>query len=392
METNISPVQESKRLVWIDAARGFAIFGIFIVNIGGFGAPYFIHGGGEDVWTSSIDRTTQWVIDVFFQASFYTLFSLLFGFGFQLLNERLINRNLKPSLFLFRRLFILICFGLIHAFAIWYGDILLTYGLIGLLLLLFLRVKPSTLIIWGTSLLVGSVGLISFGLFAVRDLLGGANDDGIAQALVNYRSGSLITIWTQNYQDWVFGNGGISYLLLVTTLLPLFLFGMYLAQKKWLHEPQKHKAILIRLWAISFVLFIGIKMGIYLFGNPLWFAYIQDNIGGTASAIFYISSITLIGQNNLGGKLIKPLIAVGRMSLTNYIMQSLICFILFYGVGFGLYGYVGPFTTVLIVLLVFIIQIFISKWWFHHFLFGPLEWIWRSLMYVKRQPFRKKKV
>ncbi|AXI08752.1 hypothetical protein CUC15_07415 [Oceanobacillus zhaokaii] len=390
METNVSPVQESKRLIWLDAARGFAIFGIFIVNIGGFGAPYFIHGGGEAVWTSSIDKITQWIVDVLFQASFYTLFSILFGFGFQILRERLIVRNVKPTLFLLRRLVILICFGLIHAFAVWYGDILLTYGLIGLLLLLFAEVKPKTLLGWGIGLLAGSVGLISFGLFAVRNLLGGANESGIAKALVNYRSRSLTIIWEQNYQDWLLGNGGISYLFLATTLLPLFLFGMYLAQKRWLHEPQKYKGILLRLWGISFVIFFILKMGPYLFGNPLWFGYIQDNIGGTASAIFYIVSITLIGQSNLGKKLIHPFIAVGRMSLTNYILQSLICFILFYGIGFGLYGYVSPFITVLIVLFVFIIQIFISKWWFHHFLFGPLEWSWRSLMYLKWQPFRKK--
>ena len=336
-----------------------------------------------------IDKITQWVIDVFFQASFYTLFSILFGFGFQILIERLIIRNVKPTPFLFRRLIILSGFGLIHAFAIWYGDILLTYGLIGLLLLLFLEVNPKTLLGWGIGLLVGSVGLISFGLYAARDLLGGMNDSGIAQALVNYRSGSLITIWAQNYQDWLLGNAGIGYLFLAITLLPLFLFGIFLAQKRWLHEPEKYKAILRILCGISFVIFITLKMGVYLFGNPLWFAYIQDNIGGTASAIFYIVSITLIGQSNFGKKIIHPLIAVGRMSLTNYIMQSLICFIVFYGVGFGLYGYVSPFISVLIVVFVFIVQIFISKWWFKHFLFGPLEWIWRSLMYVKWQPFRK---
>ncbi len=127
MNSQAAPIKEASRLQWVDAARGFAIFGIFMVNIGAFSAPYFLYGGAEDTWTQTIDRYTMEIIDIFFQASFYTLFSLLFGFGFQMLKERLVEKNIDVGPFLFRRLFILICFGVIHAFFIWNGDILLHY-------------------------------------------------------------------------------------------------------------------------------------------------------------------------------------------------------------------------------------------------------------------------
>src|SRR5699024_2612276 len=95
--------------------------------------PYFLYGGEKDVWPLPIDQTTQMLIDMFFQASFYTLFSVLFGFGLQILKERLIVKEIAVMPFLIRRLTILIMFGMIHAFLIWHGDILLSYGIIGLI-------------------------------------------------------------------------------------------------------------------------------------------------------------------------------------------------------------------------------------------------------------------
>lgn len=386
---HFSPTNESNRLVWIDAARGFAIFGIFIVNIGAFSAPYFMYGGAEVGWSSSVDRFTQGFIDIFFQASFYTLFSILFGFGIQLLKSRLVARNADVQSFLFRRLIILVGFGIFHAFFIWHGDILLSYGLAGILLLLFLNMKDKALILWSILLFGGSVGLLSLAMYGARNYLGGYDESLINQTLSNYQSNSLLTIWSQNYHDWLYANGVISILFLAATLIPLFLFGMYIARKQWLHKPNENKVILKKLWVISLLAFIVIKMGPYLFGNPIWFSYIQDNIGGTASAIFYIISITLLAGSKQGILLIQPFISVGRMALTNYLLQSVISFILFYGVGFGLYGSIRPAAGIIIVLIIFIMQVYFSKWWFTRFRFGPMEWVWRSLTYNKLQPFRK---
>lgn len=385
----VTPTKGSERLTWIDAARGFAIFGIFVVNIGAFSAPYFMYGGAEEVWMAPIDQFTQAFKDVFFQASFYTLFSILFGFGFQIMNERAIDKGINVKLFLFRRLLILIGFGVIHAFLIWSGDILLSYGIVGLFLIAFIFRKNITLLVWAVIMLGSSAAYFSMYLYDFRAYLGYANYQGIRQATQNYTSNQLPVILSQNLHDWLYANGLFTYILLLTTLLPMFLLGMYIARKRWLHEPTAKKRVIWICWGMSLLFFTMLKWGPYLYGNPEWFYFIQDNVGGTASAVFYLFSITLCYQNRIGAKLLKPFSYVGRMSLTNYIMQSLISFILFYGVGFGLYGTITPSVSIGIVVVVFSLQVVFSKLWMAKFRFGPLEWVWRSLTYKKIQPMMR---
>src|SRR5699024_11056404 len=383
------PLQKSERMMWIDAARGFAILGIFVVNIGAFSAPYFLYGGEKDAWSHAIDQFTHVMIDIFFQASFYTLFSLLFGFGLQILKERLITKGIAVSPFLFRRLIILMMFGMIHAFLIWHGDILLSYGIIGLFFMAFIYRSDRAILLWGTLILGSSVFLYTVMLYNVRAFLGGANTSGIHRAETYYASNDWFVILDQNLNDWLYANSIFSYVLLGTTLLPLFLIGMYLARKRWLHNPSQHRKRLWAAWVVSLIVFIALKMGPYLNGNPEWFSYTQDNVGGAASALFYLFSITLSAQSIFGKKLLKPFSFVGRMSLSNYILQSLICFILFYGVGFGLYGSVRPIEAMGIVALVYTLQVFVSKWWLAKYRYGPLEWLWRSLTYKQKQPLRE---
>lgn len=390
MHQRAQPVSEKKRLYWIDAARGFAVFGIFIVNIGAFSAPYFRYGGEDIYWQSSVDQVTLAIIDIFFQASFYTLFSILFGFGIQLMNESFARKSLQPHIYLLRRLGALIGFGMIHAFVIWHGDILLSYGVIGLLLLLFLKRTDQTWIAWIVILFGGSTVFFTFLLYLVRDYLNIPNTNAIESALERYQSSNLFVIWEQNYTDWLANNGVFGFLILAITLLPLFLIGMYIARKRWLHEPHRFQPFLQKLWLLLLIVFISFKAGPYLFGNPAWFGIVQDNIGGAASALFYIVSITLVAQQAIGQKLLAPLVAVGRMAFTNYILQSVISFILFYGAGFGWYGTIRPLEGVLIAVVLFIVQVALSNWWLRRYLYGPLEWVWRSFTYGEKQPFKRK--
>lgn len=384
-----APTRVENRLEHIDIVRGFAILGIFIVNIGSFSAPYFIYGGAEMVWNTPLERTVQAFIDIFFQGSFYTLFSILFGFNWQLMKDRLQAKEMAITPFLLRRQFGLIGFGVIHAFLIWHGDILLSYGLIGLFLFLFIEVKERTLFVWANILLIGSVGLITLALYATRDLLNYSDELAINQAIENYSSNELLLIWKQNLHDWSLSNSDIGFILLIMILLPLFLLGMYLARKRVFHEPEKHEHTLKRLLIITFLFSILFKAGPYLIGNPAWLSYLQDNLGGAASALFYMTLLTVLSQTESGRKLLRPLRYVGRTALSNYILQSIICFILFYGFGFGLYNSVPPSVSIVIVVFIFILQILISKWWLSRYRFGPLEWVWRSWNYKAIQPLRK---
>lgn len=385
----MQPYQVNKRLEWIDAARGFAILGIFMVNIGSFSAPYFLYGGAEDAWTAGIDQFSLAFIDIFFQASFYTLFSILFGFGIQIQKDSLDKKKISPYAFFGRRLGTLIVFGIIHAFAVWNGDILLTYGTMGFLLLLFLNSRDKTLVGWGIGLLGFSTIAFTGLQYLARDFIVLGNTSEIEQAFQSYRSNDLSIILAQNFQDWQLSNGLLGFIIYPFIILPLFLFGMYLARKRWLHDPLSYRSILKKIWAFSLVVFILFKIGPYLFGNPLWFALVQDNIGGTASAVFYLTTITLLWQQDIPRKILRVLTPIGKMALSNYLLQSVISFCLFYGAGFGLYGEIRPVQQILIVLVIFCLQIIGSTIWLRYFQFGPAEWLWRCITYKKMQPFRR---
>ncbi|GIO21655.1 DUF418 domain-containing protein [Oceanobacillus sp. J11TS1] len=384
----MQPYQVNKRLEWIDAARGFAILGIFMVNIGAFSAPYFLYGGAEEAWTSTINQFSLIVVDIFFQASFYTLFSILFGFGIQIQKDSLDKKDISPYAFFGRRLGTLIIFGMIHAFAIWYGDILLTYGTMGFLLLLFLYREDKVLIGWAAGLLGISTLVFTSLQYLARDFIAFSYSAEIEQAFQSYRSNDLSAILSQNYQDWQLSSGIISFFIYPFIFLPLFLFGMYLARKRWFHDPLSYKPILKKMWAITLVVFILFKIGPYAFGNPLWFSLAQDNIGGTASALFYLTSITLLWQKGFFQKILRLLTPIGKMALTNYLLQSIISFWVFYGVGLGLYGEIRPIMQIGIAFIIFCLQIIGSKIWLQYFRFGPVEWLWRSITYKKMQPIK----
>ncbi|WP_082234680.1 DUF418 domain-containing protein [Halobacillus massiliensis] len=385
-----APLQEAERLSWIDAARGLAILGIFMVNMPAFNAPFFLYGGGDEYWTSTTDQFVESLIDIFFQASFYTLFSLMFGFGLYMMKERLELKNMNYRSVIVRRLLVLIGFGLIHAFFIWHGDILLSYGVLGLVMMAFFNVSPKALLIWAFSMLAVLVVPFTLALYGVRNMLGGfSNEARVQNALQNYGNGSLIDIWQQNLNDWMYSNNLGTVPFLALSLIPMFLIGAYIAKKRWLHEPEFHMKSIKRWWAVTGLLFILFKAGPYVIGNPEWLQLLQDNIGGSASAVFYLLSITLVFRTKAGSKILKPLTWVGRMSLSNYIIQSVISFGLFYSAGFGLYGQVSPLSSVLLVLLIFTIQAAASKAWFVKFRYGPLEWLWRTLTYGKKQPLKR---
>lgn len=196
---------------------------------------------------------------------------------------------------------------------------------------------------WAIGLLGASTLALTGLQYAARNFIDISYTAEINQAFQSYQSNDFSIILAQNFQDWQLSNGIFSFFLFPFIFLPLFLFGMYLARKRWFHEPLVHKGILKKVWVISLVVFIVFKIGPYTFGNPLWFSLVQDNIGGTASAVFYLTSITLLWEKDRAQKVLGVLKPIGKMALSNYLLQSIISFWLFYGIGFGLYGKSGPF-------------------------------------------------
>ncbi|WP_066187025.1 DUF418 domain-containing protein [Gracilibacillus timonensis] len=384
--SNPLPLTDSKRLPWIDSARGFAILGIFLVNLASFHGPYFLYGNGQNYWGLGDPGIIQMLLDIFFQASFYSLFSFLFGFGMYMIYDNLSAKQVEsPRKWMVRRLIILLIIGAIHAFVIWYGDILITYALVGLLLLLFLTRKNITLWVWFACLLVIPVLMLTGLLFLtslVADTSSLANTAAINQALQHYGEGSITAIWQQNATDWFYSNNVLNFFMITCNLLPIFLLGVLFGRNRWLHDITAHRKILQRWWVGSLFVFAVCKAGPYLIGNPFWLQMVQDTLGGTGSAIFYLLTITL--WYNKAVKLFRWLGYVGKMALSNYLLQSVLGVLLFYSYGLGLYDTLTPFQTILVGLIIYPIQVLVSFWWLRYYQRGPIEWLWRSLIYQKK--------
>ncbi len=390
-ETELLPIPPSERIYSIDSMRGLSIFGIFLVNMTAFSSPA-LYIQPEVWWPSTIDKLTIMLIDIFAQANFYTLFSFLFGYGMVIFQERTNQKGYSFFKLVNRRLLVLLGFGCIHAFLIWHGDILISYAIVGAIFLIFSKAKPFTMLVL-SSLMIFVPTLLFFSLLMLVSFidplsLNLPHNNQLAMEVTEiYRSGSYVDITLQRIQDWYYVNNLENAFFLLFALLPMFLLGAFIAKKRWFSHPERHGKFIRRLWLVSIFIALPIKLVPYLTVKNIATEYLQDSIGGAAAAIFYATTIVLLSEKKEWKKRLAPLAFVGRLSLSNYLFQSLICTFIFYSYGLGLYGKIGPFHGLLLTVVIFFIQLLISKWWLLYYQYGPVEWIWRSLTYGRIQRF-----
>ncbi len=388
----ISPISLNERITAIDIIRGFAIFGIFIVNMQDFSSPWLYLDTGY-YWKNVIDIGTQIFIDVFAQASFYTLFSFLFGFGMIIFMERAVHKGISFVPLFSRRLIVLFFIGILHVVFVWHGDILISYALIGFLLILFHQAGTKTLLSTALSLIIIPSTITSIYLYNLERNASGplTRFNGVlAQKSIDiYSHGTYIEIMYQRLNDWLYVNGGLGYIFLIFSLLPMFLLGAFVAKKKLFHHIENHLPQIIKIWKLSFIVAIFFKLVLpYMFKRYEALFYLQDSIGGPATAMFYASSLILLTKNTAWRRRLSFFAAVGRLSLSNYLVQSIISTMIFYSYGFGLYGKVRPIYGLILTFIIFTIQAIISHFWLKKFMIGPAEWVWRSITYKKAQPFK----
>ncbi|MRX71644.1 DUF418 domain-containing protein [Bacillus lacus] len=390
---------EKKRIAELDIIRGFALFGILLVNMKSFSYP-----GLETMmlpgtfWTDHISIITEKLIGIFAQANFYTLFSFLFGLGTMILIKNARSRIESFLVMIVRRLLVLLAFGVFHAFFIWSGDILITYALLGFILLLFHKASPKVLSI--TALLLMMVpGILFFFLLQAVSLLepeAGTSvllydEAAVETALAVYQSGTYSEIFQHRLGEWQLVNNAANAPFLFIAVFPMFLLGAALGKSDLLLQV-KEKAALFKLW-MMIALIVGLPLKIIPYWGDMEYSYLflGEQIGGPAMAIFYFFAILLLCQQPFFKRILTPLGNVGRMSITNYLTQSVICTMIFYSYGLGLYGSLGPIWTVLLAAVIFTIQIFLSRLWLQTFQYGPVEWIWRQLTYWRKLPIKRNK-
>ncbi|WP_071393864.1 DUF418 domain-containing protein [Bacillus tuaregi] len=392
MKQDLSPIREQQRIVSLDVMRGTAILGIFLVNMLSFHSP-LLYIDPIEWWQDSVDKGFYIFIDIFVQASFYPLFSMLFGYGLVIFRERVQNKNLSFTPIAIRRLFLLLIVGFIHAIFIWHGDILFNYALFGFLFLLFVKLSGRTLMILGNmvyllpNLLLSALLFLSM-LIAPAEELSTYHPLLSAESIDRYQNGSYLEITIQRVADWTYTNNMFGLFMMLFTILPLFFIGGSAAKYKWLERIQACRRGLWITLIISFLLGLSLKLLPYIWTN-IGTNYIQDMFGGPLLAISYGLMIALFTEKQPLNKAFTLISYVGRMSFSHYLLQSIIATLIFYSYGLGLYGETSVWVGTLLVFIIYLLQCIFSRLWFAHYHFGPAEWIWRSFTYFKRQPLRK---
>jgi uncharacterized protein len=408
----LDPIAPRERVALMDALRGFAIFGILLVNMQFFFSPIYLVGRSAEWWPSLADRAVEWAIQFLAQGKFYSMFSFLFGVGAAVQLQRAQARGDSFARFFARRMLWLLLIGLTHAFLIWFGDILFFYAVIGFALIAFARRKYKTLTIWTVILLLlpllimgGIVGILELARLLpesaaeVDRLLAETvqqNLDRLERAREVYPSSGFGRILELRLLQWRTVAGAT--LIWGPNILALFLIGLQVGRRDLLRNVPQHLPG-IRRW-LGWLLPLGIVAnlaGLALSGvadpsvpSPaMWLQQLCFSVGAPALSFSYVLLITLLSQSAGWPRRLAPLQAVGRMALTNYLMHSVVFTMLANGYGLGLYGRVAPSVGLVLTVTMFLLQIPLSVWWLSRFRFGPVEWLWRSLSYRGFQPMRR---
>ncbi|MGE7111194.1 DUF418 domain-containing protein [Lysinibacillus sp. NPDC047702] len=401
MIEKLSPISAKERIEALDILRGFALLGIMLANIIWFLYPVYMQEDPSfnNEWTSfwnQADYLVKVMLAMFVDGKFVMLFSMLFGFGMVIMHERATVKQLNFWSIYCRRLIALFIFGCIHAYFIWFGDILTDYAILGLLLLLMHKLKPNAMLLISVALYSLFFGLLTLGALSTDPTMTMTISEEnrlLMQATIDaHQNGTIQELLDANLMERIFytmRNGlYVLYLgnplLYIFTNLPfllMFLFGAAIAKKKWIHRFQEFRKGFFITWLITLILGGTLSWILpFVLDNPA--APLIQYMSSPLLTIFYAISLLFIYQTLHGKKVLQWLAYPGRMAFTNYIGQSVICTFLFGPFAFGVYGKLHLTTAILIAIVIIGLQIILSKLWLSKFRFGPLEYIWRSFTYL----------
>jgi uncharacterized protein len=392
--SRLEPVAPSERIEALDLLRGWAMFGVLWSNLNDW------YGTAEPVTRadSVLDFMHQW----FLESRFVTLLCLLFGIGFAIQLTRAAERGAEVRDVYLRRSTTLLAFGLVHALLIWNGDILIMYALASFALLLFRNASPRRQLLWG-------IGFIVVGqevMWRLRFLAGLRYAVPMAWGDQIYAHGTLAQIHHQRVTDvwhWWAYFGLTDY----WNTVGLFLLGAWAFRSGLVGRVIANRRTALRfMGACAAVALVGVA--VMKFGEDLWpplktpsmdpwswtfwsprrLVLTALNQTETAEGLVYASLLLLAFQTSLGSRLLKPVAAVGRMALTTYLTQSIVCTLLFYGYGLGWWGRVGFTGMFAIAVSLFAVQLVVSTRWLRRTRFGPVEWLWRTATYGRAPSMR----
>jgi uncharacterized protein len=365
-----APTDPADRDPALDAVRGLALLGVLLMNVhSGFRVPLPVHILDPDPGPGWADRAVAAVLSTAVEFKAFALFSLLFGVGL----AAQAGRRADPGRFLGRRLLILLAVGLAHQWLVWNGDILTLYAACGLLLVPFLRLPAGELAVAGA----GAVALAYILPWEAVWPGEGVVAELAAEGRRVYADGSpaeMLAYHARETRELI--------LVLLLSSVPRTWGLMAVGAAAWkagvLSDPGRHRRLLRAVavvWGVVGVAATVLRPETGWAVVPLAFAY--------------GAGLLLLFRRPAVARLAAPIAAVGRTALTNYLAQSVILSVLFYGYGLGLSGRVGTAAAAGVGLAVYAAQAAASVAWLRRFRFGPAEWAWRSLAYGRRQPLRR---
>ncbi len=384
--------KSGERIEIIDILRGFALAGILYAHMvfwyTGASLPQEVYFKYDDFFS----EVAMAIFGALVFGKFFSVFSFLFGLGFYLhfRKDRSEGPYFKTYIW---RMFLLFLIGLLHH-TFWRGDILAIYAVLGVVLL-FLRHLPGKLLLWISLLLIINLPTHAFEFFNAPDTNIGIDFPMAAEALKYYslvKDGDLTAVLRENTGSW---QAKIEYQLESGRLLMTlgyFLLGFYAGRKKFFSNIEKNLSHFKKLnditaKAVLILLLIGLIL--YLFDyvtlpeltiDPQlqWVLSFLFSIYNASLTFFYITGITLLFRRENFHIFLKPLGKMGRMPLTNYLMQTLFGLLIFYQFGLGLFDKTSPALNVPIMMIVFYLQLKFSQFWLNHYNQGPVEWLWKS--------------
>jgi uncharacterized protein len=401
-----SPVAVTERIETLDVLRGFALLGILAMNIRAMAAPFsaYMYPYALFEYTGR-SRAAYIFTSTVFDLKMMGLFSMLFGAGVLLYSAKQAPDGKPPRGLWFRRMFWLLVIGLVHAYLIWAGDILVPYALCGILLLWWVRRFRAWV------LMAAAIGLLTVGM--LLSIGHGLMWDGMREA----QRAQEAEIWMPSreqaegqlaqlhgsYPQVVAHNA--TFVFTSQTFYFLFFFfwrcgGMMLmgmALYKWGFLDGRRA---MRDYVVAAAVCIPAGLALAWYGTVelerVRFAMPQrtvadlwNYVGAVLASIGYAAALILVVQSRVVPRLRRALAAIGQMAFTNYLLQSVITSIVFLGWGFGFAGHFDYAQQLLVVAAIWALQLAVSPVWLDRYRFGPAEWLWRSLTYWQIQPMRR---
>lgn len=418
------PTRPGDRIEVLDVIRGYALWGVLLINMMNFGALQV------DLWTDPTNRFTYWAQRFFFEQKSWRLFSFMFGLGFAIQMIRAEERGVRFASVYTRRLAVLFGIGMLHSFV--YGSVLVPYAMLGFVLMFFRKASPRTLLIWVAVLLISwpadqHVTRVWNRSHASdpeaatetrqQDAMYTESETDLAQSGRRaYANGTLFEFFAARrpavidevkaFFRWESYRGSES----LVGFLAMFMLGLYAGRMRIFEHLDRYRRLMriVLWWGLGLGLTASLSDWIIrdfvcqvdaiwkedpclnelhwavAFGRAVVWSF-----GASAFALFYAALIAVLFERPSWRAILTPIGAVGRTALSNYVLQTILFVLVFAGFGFGKLLRLGSAPVFAIAALIYAIEIPLSVWWLKHFQFGPLEWLWRTLTYMRLQPMRR---